>query len=170
MQKRHLPHNFPYPQGEICVVWKSNKITADFCASSSGCQLLPWLHLKLVVIEDDSSWFDPQLPPFPKERPYQTFTHRLLLQMDRKSVTMLYYWTLLMINRTKRSLSVTATKLSPSFHYHFIAKPIIKRKLCLRNLLSKNWLNYLLENVLKIQSQIALEFIYGNNQYRAVCM
>ena len=87
-----------------------------------------------------------------------------------ESLSLCYYWTLLMINRTKRSLSVTATKLSPSFHYHFIAKPIIKRKLCLRNLLSKNWLDYLLENVLKIQSQIALEFIYGNNQYRAVCM
>ena len=61
-----------------------------------------------------------------------------------ESLSLCYYWTLLMINRTKRSLSVTATKLSPSFHYHFIAKPIIKRKLCLRNLLSKNWLDYLL--------------------------
>ena len=39
--------------------------------------------------------------------------------MNRQSVTMRYWTLLLMINRKK-------DKLSPSFHYHFIAKPIIK--------------------------------------------
>ena len=53
--------------------------------------------------------------------------------MNRQSVTMRYWTLLLMINRKK-------DKLSPSFHYHFIAKPIIKEA-ALWNLLSKNWLD-----------------------------